>query len=260
MQRASKFKTTDVGPKAHYLGVEIFWGQSTFTVTQMVYIDQLLDTHQIFNCNPSPTPMIEGKCLAPAPEDFLPDARDISAYKRFTWSVKWLAFQTRPDILQTVSKLSYHYMKPTDQCWNVVTHLLRYLKRTRTRRICYNIGDPNIFGYSDNSWADDVYSRWSTAGYAFILNNGPISWSRRRQATVSTSTCKAEYIAKAETACEAVWLGGFLGELEVLETVIEESYPKTVSPPTTIFADNQGAVKLTENPEYHRRTKHILIK
>lgn len=97
-------------------------------------------------------------------------------------------------------------MKPTDQCWSAVTHLLRYLKGTQTRGIHYGNGDLNLFGYSDSSWADDLYSRRSTAGYAFMLNNGPISWSSRRQATVSTS--KAEYIAQAETACEAVWLRG----------------------------------------------------
>ena len=27
-----------------------------------------------------------------------------------------------------------------------------------------------------------------------------------------------------------------------------------------IYADNQGAIKLTENPKYYRKTKHIPIK
>ena len=56
----------------------------------------------------------ESISLAPVPEDYLPDAKDISAYKRFTGSVQWLGCQTRPDILQTVSKLSHHNMKPTE--------------------------------------------------------------------------------------------------------------------------------------------------
>lgn len=94
----------------------------------------------------------------------------------------------------------------------------------------------------------------------FILNKGPISWSSRRQAIVYTSTCEAEYIAQAESACEVVWIRRLLGELGILETVIEDGYPKTISPSTTIFADNPGAVKLTKNPEYHRKTKHIPIK
>ncbi len=51
--------------------------------------------------------------------------------------------------------------------------------------------------------------------------------------------------------CEAVWIKGLLAELVILETILEEGYPKTISPPTTIFADNQGEAKLTENPEYH---------
>lgn len=93
-----------------------------------------------------------------------------------------------------------------------------------------------------------------------MLNNGPISWSSRRQATTSTSTCEAEYIAQTETACEAFWIRGLIVELGILETILEEGYQKTISPPTTNFADNQGAVKLTEIPEYNRKTKHIPIK
>lgn len=97
-------------------------------------------------------------------------------------------------------------MKPTDQCWSAVTYLLRYLKGTTTCGIHYENGDLTLFGYSDSSWADDLYSRRSTAGYVFVLNNDPISWSSKRQATVSTSTCEAEYILQTETACEAVWM------------------------------------------------------
>ena len=51
-----------------------------------------------------------------------------------------------------------------------------------------------------------------------------------------------------------------MGKLGVLKKVIEEGYSKTVSPPITIFVDNQGAVKLTENPKYHCKTKYIPIK
>lgn len=48
-QLASKFKTTDLGPTAYYLGMEVFQKDDAIIVTQTVYIDQLLDTHQISN-------------------------------------------------------------------------------------------------------------------------------------------------------------------------------------------------------------------
>lgn len=257
---ASRFKMTDLGPSSHYLGMEVMRNNNTITVTQPVYIDQLLAAHQMSNCNTATTPMVEGLCLAPASDDFQPLTADVTAYKRFTGSIQWLACQTRPDIIQAVAKLSKHNVKPTDQCWTAVVHLLRYLKGTRTRGIRFAAGDLIPYGYSDSSWADDIYNRRSTAGYVFLLNNGPISWTSRKQPTVSTSTCETEYIAQHEAACEAVLLRGLLGEIGVLKAVLEDGYPRTIAPPTVIHADNQGAIKLTENPEYHRKTKHIPIK
>ncbi len=54
----SMFKTTDLGPKQHYLGMEVSREDDAITVTQTVCIDQLLDTHQISNCNPIFTPIV----------------------------------------------------------------------------------------------------------------------------------------------------------------------------------------------------------
>lgn len=51
-----------------------------------------------------------------------------------------------------------------------------------------------FFGYLDKSWADDFYNQRSTAKYIFILNGSPISWNSQKQYTVSTFTCKTEYI------------------------------------------------------------------
>lgn len=162
------------------------------------------------NCNPA-SPMVEGLCLAPANDDVTSSLKYVSTYKQFTGNFQWLACQTRLDILQTFSKLSHHNMKPTEQCWRAVSHLLRYLKSTRTGLIPYRSRDLTLFCYSDSSLAGNPYNRQFTAGNMFMLNNGPISWSRRRQATVSTSTCEAQYIAQAETVCNAVWIRGIRG-------------------------------------------------
>ncbi len=113
---ASRFKMTDLGPTSHYLEMEVMRNNSTITVTQTMYIDQLLAAYQMSNCNTVTTPMVEGSCLTPASDDFQPLPLDVTAYKRFTRSIQWLACQTGPDIIQAVAKLSKHHVKPTDQC------------------------------------------------------------------------------------------------------------------------------------------------
>ena len=257
---ASRFKMTDFGPTSHYFRIVVMRNNDTITVTQTMYIDQLLAAHQMSNCNTLTTPMVEGLCLTPASDDFQLLPADVTAYKHFPGSKQWLACQTRPDIIRAVAKLSKHDVKPNDQYWTAGVHLLQYLKGTLTKDIRLSIGDLIPYGYSDCSWADDIYNRRSTAGYVSLLNNGPISWTSRKQPTVFTSTCEAKYIAQYEAKCETVWLRGLFWEIGVLEAVLEDGYPCTVAPPTIIHADNQDAIQLTENPEYYRKTKNILIK
>lgn len=121
---ASRFKMTNLGSISHYLGMEIMRINNTITVTQTVAIDQLLAVHQMFNCNNATKLMVEGLYLALASDGFQSLPVDVTAYKRFTGSIQWLACQTRPDIIQAVAKLSKHNVRPTDQCWIAVVHLL----------------------------------------------------------------------------------------------------------------------------------------
>lgn len=46
-------------------------------------------------------------------------------------------------------------------------------------------------GYSDADYAGDFDMRRSTTGYIFTLNGAAVSWTTKRQATVSHSTTKA---------------------------------------------------------------------
>ena len=53
----------------------------------------------------------------------------------------------------------------------------------------------------------------STTGYVFTLSKGPICWKSTLQSIVAMSTTKAEYMAVAEVAKEALWLKGPVKEL-----------------------------------------------
>jgi len=90
-----------------------------------------------------------------------------------------------------------------------------------------------------------------------------VSWSSKRQPSVALSSTEAEYIALTQATKEAIWVSRLIAELQTIpinpttEDTTEESTPQ--KPATKIFVDNQGAIALAHNPEFHARTKHIAI-
>ena len=80
----------------------------------------------------------------------------------------------------------------------------------------------------------------------FLIKTGTVSWSSKKQLVVALSTSEAEYVAAAHLVKEILWLWTFLGEIMRL-----------LSAPTTLNCDNQSAIALTKDGQFHTRTKHI---
>ena len=81
-----------------------------------------------------------------------------------------------------------------------------------------------------------------------MFNGGPICWSSQRQNIVALSTAEAKYIALTHGTKEAIWLRQMISELEI----------SIASVP--MFVDNQSAIKLASNTEFHKRSKHIDVR
>lgn len=67
---------------------------------------------------------------------------------------------------------------------------------------------------------------------------------------MALSSCEAEYIGQTQAAKEAVWLRGLLDQLNPSAKCTQA---------VVIYCDNQGAMALAKNPQFHARTKHIDI-
>ena len=157
---------------------------------------------------------------------------------------------TRPDISFIVSKLSQYCKAPTVQNWVAAKHVLRYIKGTIDYGLLFSkCKELKLVGYSDSDWAGDTENRKSTSGYCFMLNpDGPlISWRSSKQSMVALSTCEAEYVALSLAVQENKYLVQLLGNMDPKENYV----------PVMIYEDNQGAIKLAENPIMHKRSKHI---
>lgn len=130
--------------------------------------------------------------------------------------------------------------------------MLRYIQKTLNLSLIFEKHSIKnaIEGYADSDWAGDRVDRKSTSGYVFKIFGCTVSWSSKKQASVALSSTEAEYVALSVAISEACWLRYLLIDFQVVD--------KSCS--VLIYEDNQSAIKVCKNPEFHKRLKHIDIR
>ena len=157
---------------------------------------------------------------------------------------------TRPDLCFVVNTLSQYMVEPRRVHWMAAKHVLRYLRGTMEYGLDYRRGDGvSLIGYTDLDWTGSAVDRKSTSRCCFSLGSIVVSWFSRKQKSVALSSVEAEYMAASQVSCEAIWLRKLLVGLFGLQLQ-----------PTVIYYDNQSCIKLSENPVFHDRSKHIKIR
>ena len=68
----------------------------------------------------------------------------------------------------------------------------------------------------------------------------------RKQSILALSMAEAEYIALTAVRREVLYL----------QALIQELY-EPLTPPISVYCDNQGTIALASNSKFHTRTKHI---
>ena len=116
-----------------------------------------------------------------------------------------------------------------------------------------------LYGFTDADHGGTVVQNESrsTGGYVFMLGNGPISWTSKRQTTTAISSTEAEYIGQFEAIKEIEHLQMFLNDLEGNPNAGPGEISR--SAPGTIFADNTAAIKYALTPGMKTRSKHLRI-
>ena len=157
----------------------------------------------------------------------------------------YASLRTQSDISFAVQTLSHFAINPGSAHWEAVKRVFHYLKGTRELWLSYGGGGKEMEGYAD---ADEsmMEDRKAISGYVFIINGSVVSWSTKKQEIISLSTTESEYVAATYVAKEALWLHSLISQL----------FGATL-PVTTLFSDNQSAITLTKEHQYHAHTKHI---
>ncbi|XP_071732931.1 secreted RxLR effector protein 161-like [Rutidosis leptorrhynchoides] len=169
-------------------------------------------------------------------------------YRRIVGKLNYLTL-TRLDIAFPVSVVSQFLSSPRTSHWDVVTHILKYLKDTPGHGILYqNHGHHTIEGFSDADYNGDPTTKRSTTCYCVFVGGNLVSWRSKKRKVVSRSSAESEYRAMAQTTCELIWIGNILGEIGFAQ-----------SESMNLWGDNKSAIHIANNPVFHERTKHIEV-
>lgn len=105
-----------------------------------------------------------------------------------------------------------------------------------------------LVAYADADWGSDKNDRKSISGYVIKVFGKTVSWSSKKQTSVSKSSTEAEYVALAYAMCEGLWLQTLLQELNV-----------NCANATIISEDNTSCKKIAEEPTESKRLKHVNV-
>ncbi|WVZ63781.1 LOW QUALITY PROTEIN: hypothetical protein U9M48_013386 [Paspalum notatum var. saurae] len=90
--------------------------------------------------------------------------------------------------------------------------------------------------------------RKSTSGTCQLLETSLVSWSSRKQASVSLSITEAEYIPAACCCSQLLWMRATLSDFGLRFGKIP------------LLVDSTSAISVAKNPVLHSRTKHIDVR
>lgn len=229
---------------SYFLGLEIQRTQDCIKINQPAYAKRILQKYNFSECKAVSTPMEKSKdnCKRGNIVTDFP-------YRQAVGALMYLMIGTRPDLAYSVGYLSRHLENPTQEDIIKLKRVLRYISGTLSYGIKYEKQKENgLKCYSDADFGGCIETGRSTSGVVAVYAGGAISWLSQRQRIVSTSTTEAEIIAANEACKELIWLRRLYNEISNLKET------------PVLYIDNNAALRLTQNPEFHRRTKHISIK
>ncbi len=101
--------------------------------------------------------------------------------------------RTRPDVGYALSIVSRYCTNLDSTHIATVVQILKYVRGTLHYGLTYTKGQLGFVGYTDADLSIAIDGRQSTGGWLFMMGGAPISWSNKRQASVSQSSGESEY-------------------------------------------------------------------
>ena len=250
-----RFPGTPPSKANWYVGMKLTWlpEEHAVVLTQAAHIQDILKTYEgkHENWNPKKLPMQEGMKLCKSGSKDNPESPPLDTvkypYRSLVGAMNYLACTTRPDIAQTINKLSKYLNDPTEVHWLTAINLLKYLKGTMNVgiKLGHGGGLPDVVGYCDADYGTNLEDTRSTSGYVFLVHGGPVTWKSNTQDRTALSTTDAEFRAMSVASMEALWLRKILPLFDI------------ECKPLEIRGDSQSAIAAVNKDTETPKTRHI---
>jgi hypothetical protein len=240
---ASEFAMKDLGPLSYFLGIVVSRHPGGLFLSQSTYAYEIIERADLTSCKLSATPVDTKQKLSTSSGT---PYEDLSLYRSLAGALQYLTF-TRPDISYVVQQICLHMHASNTEHMTTLKSILRYVQGTI--HLCLHLSPSPItklISYIDADWGGCPDTRRSTSRYCVFLSDSLISWSSKRQPTLSRSSVEAEYRGVANVVSESCWIHNLLLELH---------FP--IPHATLVYCDNVSVIYLSGNHVQHQRTKHI---
>ena len=128
-------------------------------------------------------------------------------------------------------------------------------------------GPLELHGACDATWALDKKEQRSMGGVVLMLAGGAIYYRTNLQPTIALLSTEAKFMTIADAGKAALYIRWILTELQQevdtatpIKTTENDGIPRNILDPTTIKADNAGAVKIASAQQPTSRLRHVEMK
>ncbi|KAJ9547205.1 hypothetical protein OSB04_019748 [Centaurea solstitialis] len=240
----SEYKMSMMGELTFFLGLQIKQSEKGIFINQGKYVHEMLKKFDLTSCTPMKTPMAPPLLLD---KDSKGKPVDVTLYRGMISSLLYLT-ASRPDIMYSTCLCARYQAEPKESHLTAVKRIFRYLKGTPNLGLWYSKDSGfDLTAYSDSDFAGCKIDRKSTTGGCHLLGGKLVSWTSKKQNSVSTSTAEAEYVAAGICCAQVLWLRN------------HQDYDIQLSK-IPIYCDNTSAIAIANNPVLHSKTKHIEVR
>ncbi|KAI3772007.1 hypothetical protein L6452_03181 [Arctium lappa] len=212
----TKFEMSMMGELNFFLGLQVKQLPEGIFINQAKYIKDMLRKFNMSDSSIMKTPMATGTLLD---VDLSSKSADQKVYRSMIGFLLYLT-ASRPNIIYLKGTPDLGLWYPNDSCFDLTA-------------------------FTDADHAGCKLDRKSTYGSCQFIEDKLVSWTSKKQNSVSTSTVEAEYVAATSCCSQVLWMKTQLRDFGY-------NYRRV-----PIYCDSKSIIAITSNPVQHSKTKHI---